>query len=196
LETHESHVSLKIVHFHRFQIHPDDGSNCIMIGRRADVLTDSSMRSSKRFCVDACSMIASGVVSTMCLRVVVVVVVPVLGLLGEYDDFFHVIVFDVAVAVGPPEMDAGENVLPNDTPPAAAVFPPLVPNTEPKEFCCCCWKARQPNGGGDIIARRAASRWRRADTRVLAVAVLRATRGVAKPEPFPPEEPLSDEGIR
>ena len=64
--THDVHVSAKMVPDHRLQIHPLDGSNCIMIGLRADVLTDSSMRSSSRLIVDACSMIDSGVVRTIC----------------------------------------------------------------------------------------------------------------------------------
>ena len=64
--THEVQVSAKMVPDQRLQIHPLDGSNCIMIGLRADVRTDSSMRSSNRLIVDACSMIDSGVVRTIC----------------------------------------------------------------------------------------------------------------------------------
>ena len=36
-----------------------------MIGFRAEVRTLSSMRESKSFCVDACSIMVSGVVNTM-----------------------------------------------------------------------------------------------------------------------------------
>lgn len=62
--THESQVSEKTVPFHRFQIQPDEGSNCIMIGRRALVRTDSSIKSSSSLVVEAFSMMASGVVKT------------------------------------------------------------------------------------------------------------------------------------
>jgi hypothetical protein len=64
--TQDVHVSAKIVPVQRLHIQPLDGSNCIMIGRRADVRTDSSIRSSNKLTVDACSMIDSGVVSTIC----------------------------------------------------------------------------------------------------------------------------------
>lgn len=46
--------------------YPLDGSNCKMNGRRAVVRTLSSIKSSNSFIVDACSMIDSGVVKTMC----------------------------------------------------------------------------------------------------------------------------------
>lgn len=61
----EVHVSAKTVPVQRRQIHPLEGSNCIMIGRLALVRTLSSIRSSSRLTVEACSMMASGVVRTM-----------------------------------------------------------------------------------------------------------------------------------
>lgn len=66
LLTQESHVSLKMVPRHLFQIQPDEGLNCIIMGPRALVRTLSSISTSRRFCVDACSMIDSGVVNTIC----------------------------------------------------------------------------------------------------------------------------------
>uniref|UniRef100_A0A7S4J0Z1 Uncharacterized protein n=1 Tax=Odontella aurita TaxID=265563 RepID=A0A7S4J0Z1_9STRA len=63
-------VSLKTVPLHLLQIHPLDGLNCIIMGFRAEVLTLSSMRSSSKFCVEACSMILSGVVTTILSAVV------------------------------------------------------------------------------------------------------------------------------
>ena len=65
LLTQESQVSEKMVPRQRFQIQPDDGSNCIMMGPLALVLTLSSIKRSSRFCVEACSIIDSGVVSTI-----------------------------------------------------------------------------------------------------------------------------------
>jgi len=62
-------VSANTVPVHRRHIHPLEGSNCIMMGRRALVRTLSSMRSSNRFTVDACSIMAWGVVNTMCSAV-------------------------------------------------------------------------------------------------------------------------------
>ena len=46
-----------------------DGSNCNMIGFLAAVLTLSSIKSSNSFWVEACSIMDSGVVSTMCRAV-------------------------------------------------------------------------------------------------------------------------------
>ena len=65
----EIQVSAKTVPFHRRHIQPLEGSNCIMIGRRALVRTLSLIRSSSRLTVEACSMIDSGVVNTMCRAV-------------------------------------------------------------------------------------------------------------------------------
>ena len=59
------HVSEKTVPFHLRHIHPEEGSNCIMIGFRAAVRTDSLMRSSNSTVVDACSMTEDGVVNTI-----------------------------------------------------------------------------------------------------------------------------------
>jgi len=66
---HEVHVSAKTVPFHRRQIQPLEGSNCIMMGRRALVRTLSLMRSSSRLTVEASSIIDSGVVNTKCRAV-------------------------------------------------------------------------------------------------------------------------------
>lgn len=63
------HVSAKTVPFHRRQIQPLEGSNCIIMGRLALVRTLSSMRSSRRLTVDACSMMDCGVVKTICRAV-------------------------------------------------------------------------------------------------------------------------------
>ena len=63
--TNVRHVSEKTVPFHLRHIHPEEGSNCIMTGFRADVRTDSLMRSSNRTVVDACSMTEDGVVNTI-----------------------------------------------------------------------------------------------------------------------------------
>ena len=63
--THVLHVSLKTVPFHLLHIHPEDGSNCIMTVLRGMDRTDSSMRSSSRILVDACSIMLLGVVKTM-----------------------------------------------------------------------------------------------------------------------------------
>ena len=65
----EIHVSANTVPFHQRQIHPLDGSNCIMMGRRALVHTLWLMRSSNRLTVEACSIMDSGVVKTMCSAV-------------------------------------------------------------------------------------------------------------------------------
>lgn len=65
LLTHESQVSENMVPFQRFHIQPLLGLNCSMIGRRALVRTDSSIRSSSSFSVLACSNTDSGVVNTM-----------------------------------------------------------------------------------------------------------------------------------
>ena len=62
----ESHCTMdNLFLFFLVRTQPLDGSNCIMIGRLALVRTLSSMRSSNRFCVDACSIMDSGVVKTM-----------------------------------------------------------------------------------------------------------------------------------
>ena len=63
--TQDVHVSEKMVPFHLRQIQPLEGSNCIMIGLRGLVLTLSSIKSSSKLTVEACSMIDSGVVSTI-----------------------------------------------------------------------------------------------------------------------------------
>lgn len=63
--THDRQVSEKIVPFHLRQIHPLEGSNCMIMGRRGLVRTLSSIRSSNKLTVDACSIIDSGVVKTM-----------------------------------------------------------------------------------------------------------------------------------
>ena len=59
------HVSLKTVPRHRLHIRIALGSNCIMIGRRADMRTHSSIKWSSSFCVDASSIMFSGVVRTI-----------------------------------------------------------------------------------------------------------------------------------
>jgi len=71
---HEVHVSEKTVPCHLLQIQPLEGSNCIIMGLRALVRTLSLIRSSNKFTVEACSIIDSGVVKTMCRAV------------EEYDD--------------------------------------------------------------------------------------------------------------
>jgi len=63
--TQVSHVSLKIVPFHLLQIHPLEGSNCIIIGFRAEVRTLSLINSSSRTLVETCSMTEAGVVNTI-----------------------------------------------------------------------------------------------------------------------------------
>ena len=65
LEIQEFHVSLNIVPFQHFHIHPDDGSNCLIIGHHDDMRVLSSIKSSNSFCVDACSIIDSGVFKTI-----------------------------------------------------------------------------------------------------------------------------------
>mmetsp|Transcript_308 Transcript_308/g.509 ORF Transcript_308/g.509 Transcript_308/m.509 type:complete len:89 (-) Transcript_308:464-730(-) len=67
--TNVRHVSEKTVPLHRLHIQPDEGSNCIMTGYRADVRTDSSIRSSSSILVEACSITEEGVVNTMPRRV-------------------------------------------------------------------------------------------------------------------------------
>ena len=58
-------VSEKTVPRHRLHIHPEEGSNCIITGYLADVLTDSSIKSSSRILVEACSITDDGVVNTI-----------------------------------------------------------------------------------------------------------------------------------
>lgn len=62
---HVSHVKEVARAYIYTHIQPELGSNCIMTGCLADVRTDSSMRSSSRFCVLVSSKMASGVVSTL-----------------------------------------------------------------------------------------------------------------------------------